>query len=138
MSVPFCEQIMKEVRNGWRRRLASGHRWMRHNAPEFSDAWQTNTPTLGMSQSLQNRTARSLMGQSFVVEDRPGGGAIIGTDAVAKSAPDGYTLLMTTTASVCYISSKRKQRVNIPVSPLLRSGQPAHPWMTNSRRVLPH
>jgi len=61
MSVPFCEQIMKEVRNGWRRRLASGHRWMRHNAPEFSDAWQTNTPTLGMSQSLQNRTARSLM-----------------------------------------------------------------------------
>ena len=34
------------------------------------------------------------MGQSFVVEDRPGGGAVIGTDAVAKSAPDGYTLLM--------------------------------------------
>jgi tripartite-type tricarboxylate transporter receptor subunit TctC len=32
--------------------------------------------------------------QSFVVEDRPGAGAIIGTDAVAKSAPDGYTLLM--------------------------------------------
>ncbi len=34
------------------------------------------------------------LGQSFVVENRPGGGAIIGTDAVAKSAPDGYTLLM--------------------------------------------
>jgi tripartite-type tricarboxylate transporter receptor subunit TctC len=32
--------------------------------------------------------------QSFVVENRPGAGAIIGTDAVAKSAPDGYTLLM--------------------------------------------
>src|SRR2546421_5414474 len=32
--------------------------------------------------------------QSFVVEDRPGAGSIIGTDAVAKSAPDGYTLLM--------------------------------------------
>src|SRR5262249_21188391 len=31
--------------------------------------------------------------QSFVVEDRPGAGSIIGTDAVAKSAPDGYTLL---------------------------------------------
>jgi tripartite-type tricarboxylate transporter receptor subunit TctC len=27
--------------------------------------------------------------QSFVVEDRPGAGALIGTDAVAKSAPDG-------------------------------------------------
>jgi tripartite-type tricarboxylate transporter receptor subunit TctC len=32
--------------------------------------------------------------QSFVVEDRPGAGSIIGTDAVAKAAPDGYTLLM--------------------------------------------
>ncbi len=32
--------------------------------------------------------------QSFVVEDRPGAGSLIGTDAVAKSAPDGYTLLM--------------------------------------------
>jgi len=33
-------------------------------------------------------------GQPFVIENRPGAGAIIGTDAVAKSAPDGYTLLM--------------------------------------------
>jgi tripartite-type tricarboxylate transporter receptor subunit TctC len=32
--------------------------------------------------------------QSFIVEDRPGAGSIIGTDAVAKSAPDGYTLLV--------------------------------------------
>jgi tripartite-type tricarboxylate transporter receptor subunit TctC len=34
------------------------------------------------------------LGHPFVIENRPGAGAIIGTDAVAKSAPDGYTLLM--------------------------------------------
>ena len=32
--------------------------------------------------------------QPFVVEDRPGAGSIIGTDAVAKAPADGYTLLM--------------------------------------------
>ncbi len=34
------------------------------------------------------------LGQSFVVDDRPGAGSIIGTDLVAKSPADGYTLLL--------------------------------------------
>ena len=34
------------------------------------------------------------MGQGFVIENRPGGGSVIGTDVAAKAAPDGYTLLM--------------------------------------------
>jgi tripartite-type tricarboxylate transporter receptor subunit TctC len=34
------------------------------------------------------------MGQPFIVDDRPGAGSIVGTDAAAKSAPDGYTLLL--------------------------------------------
>jgi len=42
-----------------------------------------------MAQRLQEA-----MGQTFVVDNRPGAGSIIGTDAAAKSVPDGYTLLM--------------------------------------------
>ena len=42
-----------------------------------------------MAQRLQE-----VLGQNFVVDNRPGAGSIIGTDAAAKSAPDGYTLLM--------------------------------------------
>ena len=34
------------------------------------------------------------LGQNFIIDNRPGAGSVIGTDAVAKSAPDGYTLLL--------------------------------------------
>jgi tripartite-type tricarboxylate transporter receptor subunit TctC len=44
---------------------------------------------------LLNRMATSL-GQAFVVDNRPGAGGNIGTAAAAHAAPDGYTLLMST------------------------------------------
>ena len=48
-----------------------------------------------LARALGARLSES-MGQSVVVENRPGANSIIGTDAVAKSAPDGHTLLFTT------------------------------------------
>jgi tripartite-type tricarboxylate transporter receptor subunit TctC len=63
------------------------------------------------------------MKQSFLVENRPGAGAIIGTDAVAKSAPDGYTLLLmsnTHTTNESLIPNKPFQLMRdfVPVSPI--------------------
>ncbi|MGE5337742.1 MAG: tripartite tricarboxylate transporter substrate binding protein [Gemmatimonadota bacterium] len=63
------------------------------------------------------------MGQPIVVEDRPGGGSLIGTDVVAKAAPDGYTLLMmsnTHTVNESLIPNKPFQLMRdfVPIAPV--------------------
>src|SRR5438477_673039 len=51
-----------------------------------------------IARTLAQEMARDL-GQSVIIENKPGAGTIIGTQAVATSEPDGYTLLMGTFAN---------------------------------------
>ncbi len=55
------------------------------------------------------------LGQTVVVENRPGGGAIIGTQAVATAAPDGYTLLIGGLANMIFNAGLYKK---LPYDPL--------------------
>jgi tripartite-type tricarboxylate transporter receptor subunit TctC len=69
---------------------------------------------------------RKALGEPFVMENRPGAGTIIGTDAAAKSAPDGYSLLMisatqTTTETLVPNKSYKLLRDFVPVASLLNS-----------------
>jgi tripartite-type tricarboxylate transporter receptor subunit TctC len=61
--------------------------------------------------------------QNFVVENRPGAGAVIGTSEAAKAAPDGYTLLMmsnTHTTNESLIPNKPYQLMRdlVPITPV--------------------
>ena len=58
----------------------------------------SSSPPAGASDILSRTLAAALQeqtGQSFVVENRPGAGGVVGSDVVAKSAPDGTTWLTT-------------------------------------------
>jgi len=60
----------------------------------FPPAGATDAVARFVGQKLAER-----WGQSVVIENRPGAGGSIGSDLAAKSAPDGYTLLMATTST---------------------------------------
>ncbi|HUL87518.1 MAG TPA: tripartite tricarboxylate transporter substrate binding protein [Pseudolabrys sp.] len=67
---------------------------------------------------------RKALHQPFVMENRPGAGTTIGTEVVAKSAPDGYTLLMvsgTQTVNETLYAHKQYQLMRdlVPVAPLI-------------------
>jgi len=71
---------------------------------------------------LAQRLQESL-GQPFVIDNRPGGGAILGTEIAAKSTPDGYTLLLmsnTHTVNESLIPNRPYQLLRdfVPVAPI--------------------
>ena len=55
------------------------------------------------------------LGQTFLVDNRPGGAGIIGTDLAAKAAPDGYTLTM---APAAFLSSHPSTFAKLPYDPV--------------------
>jgi tripartite-type tricarboxylate transporter receptor subunit TctC len=82
-------------------------------------------PTDVFTRAIAEELHKSLH-QPFVMENRPGAGTIIGTDAAAKSPPDGYTLLMmsatqTTTETLVPNKPFKLMRDFVPVASLLNS-----------------
>jgi tripartite-type tricarboxylate transporter receptor subunit TctC len=80
-------------------------------------------PTDVYTRAIAEELRKSLH-QTFIMENRPGAGTTIGTDAVAKSPPDGYTLLMvsgTQTVNETLYGKKPYQLMRdlVPVAPLI-------------------
>jgi len=64
---------------------------------------------------LVAQKASETLGQPVIVDNRPGAGGALGADLVAKSVPDGYTLLLTTTAIYAILPNLRK---DLPYDPV--------------------
>jgi len=82
-------------------------------------------PTDVYTRAIAEELRKSLH-QPFIMENRPGAGTTIGTDVVAKSQPDGYTLLMvsgTQTVNETLYAHKPYQLMRdlVPVAPLIDS-----------------
>ena len=84
--------------------LATGLAGAMMAAPAFGQAYPsrpvkiivpfaTGGPADNYARFIAQRLSES-MGQPFVIDNKPGAGSVIGTDLVAKSAADGYTLLL--------------------------------------------
>src|SRR5688500_1122102 len=68
-------------------------------------------PAGGVSDALARHVSRIMekdLGQPIVIENKSGAGSNIGSSEVAKSAPDGYTILMASTANAVNMTLYKK------------------------------
>jgi tripartite-type tricarboxylate transporter receptor subunit TctC len=89
----------------------------------FAAGGQNDIVARLMSQWLSER-----LGQQFIVENRPGAGSNIGTEAVVRAPPDGHTLLMIAPSSTINVTLYDKLNFNFvrdiaPVATLTRQAQ---------------
>ena len=85
----------------------------------FGSAGATDITARLIGQWLSER-----LGQQFVIENRPGAGGNIATEAVVHAAPDGYTLLYVTTANASNATLYGKLNFNFvrdiaPIAPIV-------------------
>jgi tripartite-type tricarboxylate transporter receptor subunit TctC len=91
------------------------------SAPDYA-AWSQTTRTIKvvvpvppggsidiLARLVTDQIGRAARGPTFTIENRPGGGGVIGTETVARAAPDGNTLLM---AATSILISPFLQKVN--------------------------
>ena len=75
----------------------SGALAAQQNYPNKPIRWITPYPPGGSTTTLSRLIGDKLsesFGRNVIIDNRPGGNTMIGADAVAKAAPDGYTLLL--------------------------------------------
>lgn len=84
-------------------------------------------PPGGFNDTLARLVGKKLQdawGQPFIIENKPGGGTVIGTDAGLKSTPDGYTLVIASFPTVVnqFLYKKLPYNVSKDIAPIVVAG----------------